>query len=287
MTAAAPDWLCRSALFVPADDERKLEAAARAGADALVYDLEDAVAPAHKKRARELVCAALRAGGGLRLVRVNGLDTPWGAQDVGAVAAAGADGVMLPKCESAAQLDAVAGLLDGSAARLIALIETPAGVFDLPTITAAGGGRLAALGFGHADFCRAAGLPELRADTGLGWHARCQIVLAAKARDLLALDCVCLTLRDEDAFRADATLGRELGYDGKLCVHPAQVPLANALYTPSAAAVAQAQRVLAAWQEAQAAGRVVVAVDGLMVDAPVAAAHRRTLERARRAGVAD
>jgi citrate lyase beta subunit len=274
------DWLIRSALFVPGDDERKLSRATTAGADALIYDLEDAVAAERKADARERVCAALAGPGpALRLVRVNALDTPWGAQDIRAVSAAGVHGVLIPKCDSAAALAQADALLTDTQTRLVALIETPAGVFDLPAITAASP-CLAALGFGHADFSHAAGLPDMRSDDGLVWHARAQIALAAKARGLLALDCVGLEVRDEVAFRADAALGRGLGYDGKLCIHPMQVAVVNALYAPDDAAIAHARRVLAAWDAAHAQGQAVIAVDGRMVDAPVVAAARRTLARA-------
>lgn len=276
----APDWLIRSALFVPGDDDRKLARATTAGADALIYDLEDAVAAERKADARDRVCAALAGPGpALRLVRVNALDTPWGAQDIRAVGAAGAHGVLIPKCDSPTMLAQADALLANTATRLVALIETPAGVFDLPAITAASP-RLVALGFGHADFSHAAGLPDMRSDAGLVWHARAQIALAAKARGLLALDCVGLEVRDEAAFRADAALGRGLGYDGKLCIHPMQVAVVNALYAPDDAAIAHAHRVLAAWDAARAQGLAVIAVDGRMVDAPVVAAARRTLARA-------
>ena len=282
MSHAAPpaSWLVRSALFVPGDDERKLAKGITAGADALIYDLEDAVAPDRKDDARARVVAALAGPGpALRLVRVNALDTPWGADDLRAVSAAGAHGVLIPKCDSAATLAHADALLAGTETRLIALIETPAGVFDLPALTAATP-RLAALGFGHADFSHAAGLPDMRSDAGLVWHARAQIALAAKARGLMALDCVGLEVRDEAAFRADAALGRGLGYDGKLCIHPMQVAVVNALYAPDHAAIDHARRVLAAWDAARAQGLAVIAVDGLMVDAPVVAAARRTLARA-------
>lgn len=284
---AADDVLCRSALFVPGSDSRKLERAVQAGADVLIYDLEDAVAPAEKERARRQVCDALTATGpGLRLVRINGLDTPWGLDDVTAVCRAGAHAIMLPKCERAAQLDVVAAqMTDSASAALIALIETPAGVLDLAGL-GNGGDRLAALAFGHADFCRAMGLHSLRADIGVALQARMQIVLAARARGLAAIDCVCLDVRSEAAFRADAQLGRDLGYDGKLCIHPAQVALANAVFTPDPAAVARAQRVADAWAQARQDNIGVIVVDGEMVDAPVAAAHERLLARARRCGVA-
>ncbi|MGK2942570.1 MAG: HpcH/HpaI aldolase/citrate lyase family protein [Immundisolibacter sp.] len=279
------DLLCRSALFVPGADQRKLERAAQAAADALIFDLEDAVAPTHKDLARRQVCEALAgASAGLRLVRVNGLDTAWGADDVEAVAQAGADGIVLPKCEQAAQLKAVVELLGSAPVTLIALIETPAGVLDLGAL-GDGGGRLLGLAFGHADFCRAAGLAQLRSDIGLAYHARCQVVLSARARGLAALDCVCLDVRDEEAFRADAVLGRDLGYDGKLCIHPAQVAIANSIYTPAPEAVVRARSVVDAWAQAQRDGLGVIAVDGEMVDAPVAAVQARVLERARRAGL--
>lgn len=283
---ASSDFLCRSVLFVPGGDERKLDRAPQAGADVLVYDLEDAVAPTEKERARRQVCDALATvGPGLRLVRVNGLDTPWGLDDIGAVCRAGAHAIMLPKCERAAQLDAVAVRMTGSVeAALVALIETPAGVLDLAGL-GDGGGRLAALAFGHADFCRAMGLHNLRADAGVALHARMQLVLAARARGLAAIDCVCLDVRDAAVFRTDAQLGRDLGYDGKLCIHPAQVALANAVFTPDPAAVARAQRVIDAWSRAQRENIGVIVVDGEMVDAPVAAAQQRLLARAQRCGV--
>lgn len=291
-----PPRLRRSLLFVPGSEPRRLARAREAGADTLLFDLEDAVAPDEKARARDLVAAALRAGGfgdSEAAVRVNAPATPFFADDLAAVVAAGADAVLVPKAERAADLAAVAAALreheraagraDGSV-RLLALVETAAGVADAPALAAATP-RLEALCFGHADFARDLRLPAAEPSSPVIEHARCAVVIAARARGLAPIDSVCLAVRDAEAMRADAALGRALGFDGKLCIHPQQVAIANAVYTPTAAEVAGARRIVAAWAQAQAEGRAVLALDGRMVDAPVVAAAEQVLARARRAGV--
>lgn len=287
-----PQTLRRSLLFVPGAEPRKLARAAGAQADTLVLDLEDSVAPDLKERARTLVSAALRdgtLGAAAAAVRVNGLDTPEFAADVEAVVTAGCRTLMLPKCEHARDLARAGEILDAIEAgldvrvRLLALVETARGVAQALRI-ADGSDRLDALCFGHADFTRNMGLPEADAATGVVLHARCEVALAARAADLSPIDTVHLGIEDTAAFRDDVVLGQQLGFEGKLCIHPAQVAIVNEVYTPTAAQIAYAERVLAAWEDARSSGRGVFTLDGTMVDAPVVAAQRRVLARARRAG---
>ena len=287
--------LRRSLLFVPGSEPRHLARARDAGADVLVFDLEDAVAADAKARARDLVVETLRAGGfgaSEAAVRVNAPGTPQFAADLEAVTAAGAGAIMVPKSERADVLLGIDAALTRverdsgrtpGAVRVLALIETAAGVADALAVAAATP-RVAALCFGHADFARDMGLASTDAAGGVIHHARCAIAIAARARRVQAIDCVCLAVRDPEAMRADAALGQRLGYDGKLCIHPQQVAIVHDVYAPTADEIAQARRIAAAWREAAREGRGVFALDGAMVDAPVVAAAEQVLDRARRAG---
>lgn len=285
----------RSLLFVPGSEPRRLARARDAGADTLVFDLEDAVAPAAKAEARSLVAAALRDGGFGACepaVRVNAPGTPYFAADLAAVVAAGAAAIVVPKAERPAEVARIADLLDGlerahgrapGSVRLLALVETAAGIADAFALGAATP-RLAALCFGHADLARDLRLAAADAGRGVLHHARCALALAARGRGLAAIDCVCLAVRDAEAVRADARLGLELGFAGKLCIHPHQVAIVNQVYTPTPAQIAHARRVVTAWRAAQRDGRGVLTLDGMMVDAPLVATEEQVLERARRAG---
>lgn len=287
---AGTERLRRSLLFVPGAEPRKLEKARGAGADTLLFDLEDAVAPEAKVRAREHVAGALQEGNfgaSEPAVRVNAPGTDWFAEDLDAVVRAGARAVMIPKCESASGVAEVArvlaGIEGGAAIALLALVETPAGVTRL--LEVAGQVRVGALCFGHVDFSHAMGLAAADAGRGVVHHARCAVAIAGRACDVSPIDTVCLAVRDEAAFRADAELGRQLGFDGKLCIHPLQVKLANEVYTPTPDEITHARRVTQAAEQARAEGRGVFSIDDRMVDAPVVAAQERVLERARRAGL--
>ncbi len=287
------ETLRRSLLFVPGAEPRKLAGAASANADTLVLDLEDSVAPDQKVRARTLVSAALRDnvfGAADVAVRVNSLETPEFAADVEAVVRAGCRTLMIPKCQQSAdlvrvgeQLGALEAELDARV-RLLALVETARGVAQALQI-ADGSDRVDALCFGHADFTRDMGLCDVDATGGVAWHARCEVAIAARAADLSPIDTVHLEIKDATAFRDDVLRGQQLGFEGKLCIHPTQVAIVNEVYTPTATQISYAERVIAAWEEAQASGRGVFALDGTMVDAPVIAAQRRVLARARRAGL--
>lgn len=297
--------LRRSLLFVPGAEPRKLERAREAGADALVLDLEDSVAPQQKKEARGHVAEALRAGGFGEVevaVRVNAPGTPWFEADLEAVIGAGGRTIMLPKAESAEELVRVAETLrrletgrggpqesqepqapEEKGGRLLALVESPAGVASALAIGRATP-RVEALCFGHADFSLQMGLAEADASRGVVYHARCTLVIAAKACGVAPIDCVHLAVKDEAAFREDARLGLGLGFEGKLCIHPHQVEIANQVYTPGREQIDHALRVVEAWERAEAEGRGVFALDGKMIDAPLVEVQRRVLERARRAG---
>ena len=290
---ARGERLRRSLLFVPGGHPRRIEKAPSTGADTLVLDLEDSVAPDEKDRARELVAAALRegrAGNAEAAVRVNAPGTPHFAADLEAAVLAGADAIVLPKAQGAEVLAEVDARIDelesergsGASVRLLALVETPAGVVRLASLADAAG-RIDALCFGHADFAREMGLAEADASGGAIFHARCALAIAARAAGVSAIDCVFLDVRDERAFREDVARGMGLGFEGKLCIHPTQVRIANEVYTPTAERVEYARRVVEGWDRALADGSGVFSLDGRMVDAPLVAIERRVLERARRA----
>lgn len=292
-----PPRLRRSLLFVPGAEPRKLERAREAGADTLLFDLEDSVAPQQKAEARAHVAAALRAGGFGAVeaaVRVNAPGTADFEADLQAVIEAGGRTLLLPKAERADGIARVAETLHNyersrehdreGIVKLLLLIESPAGIANVSAIAAATP-RVEALCFGHADFSLAMGLAEADASSGIVYHARCALVIAAKACGVAPVDSVHLAVKDDDAFRRDAELGLKLGFEGKLCIHPRQVQIANEVYTPGAAQIEYAVRVLEACERAEAEGRGVFTLDDKMIDAPLVAVQRRVLDRARRAGV--
>ncbi|MFM9894440.1 HpcH/HpaI aldolase/citrate lyase family protein [Achromobacter xylosoxidans] len=270
----------RSVLYMPGANARALDKARDLDADALILDLEDAVAPDAKALARQQVVAALRAGGyGRRecVVRINALDTPWGLDDARAIARAGADAVLLPKVQSAAELDALARALDAAGAPatlpLWAMAETPLGFLRLDAI-AGGHPRLAAIVVGTSDLVKdlhARHTPE-RHETLL---ARSLAVLAARAHGLAVLDGVHLNLDDDAGLAAACKQGRDQGFDGKTLIHPRQIAAANAAFAPTDAELASARRRLEAWHAARAAGRGVAVVDGALVEN----LHAREAER--------
>jgi len=256
---------------MPGANARALDKARTLDADALILDLEDAVAPDAKAQARAQVAAALREGGyGRRecIVRVNALDTPWGMDDVRAVAQAGADAVLLPKVESPAQLAALAQALDAAGAPmdlpLWAMAETPLGFLRLDAI-AGGHARLAAIVVGTSDLVKdlhARHTPS-RDETLL---ARSLAVMAARAHGLAVLDGVHLDLNDDAGLQDACRQGRDQGFDGKTLIHPRQIAAANAAFAPTAEELDTARKRLDAWRAAQAEGKGVAVVDGALVE---------------------
>ena len=249
----------RSLLFVPGSRPDRFEKALAAGANAVIIDLEDAVAPADKERAREDVSAWLAPHRAV-MVRINGADTAWFRDDLALCCRPGVAAVMLPKAERAEDVAAVRG---AGAATVLPLIESAAGMAALTAIAAAPG--VQRLVFGSIDFQVDLGMRDALEDELLFF--RSQLVLASRLAGLQApVDGVSTAIDDVDQLRDDVLRARRLGFGGKLCIHPRQVASVNHHFAPSAAERAWAQRVLEA---AAASGGAAIAVDGKMVDKPV------------------
>jgi len=260
----------RSVLYMPAANERALEKAQTIAADVLILDLEDAVAPDAKEAARVNACAAAASGAyGRReiTIRCNGLDTPWGADDLAAAATSGADAVVIPKIASVTEIDAVVQHLDDAGAPATmgvwAMVETPTAIFDIRSI--AGHPRVPVLVMGTNDL-----LKELRAEATADRSALtphlATALLGAREAGKVILDGVYNDVRNSDGFLAEATAGRRMGFDGKTLIHPSQVDPTNDVWAPDDDAVDYARRVIAAFDEATAEGRGVITVDGRMIE---------------------
>jgi len=261
----------RSVLYMPGSNARALDKARAIPADGLILDLEDATAPDAKPMARDQIVATLKAGGfGGRelIVRINGLDTAWGRDDLEAAAKTGPDAILLPKVESRAQVLEVASLLEKHGApattAIWCMMETPKGILQAAEIAAASP-RVACFVMGTNDLVKdlharhtALRLPILTA------LSHC--MLAARAYGLAILDGVYNDLNDDEGFKGTCQQGVEFGFDGKTLIHPKQVEPCNAAYAPSADEVALSRRIIAAFAEAQAAGKAVVLVDGKLVE---------------------
>jgi citrate lyase subunit beta/citryl-CoA lyase len=261
----------RSVLYMPAANERALEKAKVLAADAIIFDLEDAVAPDAKEGARANAVAAAGSGGyGHRelTIRCNGLDTPWGADDVQAAATSGAAAVVVPKVSSAGYVEEISTRLEAAGApasmAIWPMIETPTAVFECRAIAAHP--RVAVLVMGTNDLAR-----ELRSVLGAaGRHPLvphlCSALAAAREAGKVILDGVYNDVKDPDGFRAECVQGFELGFDGKTLIHPGQVDITNEVWAPTDAQVEHARRVIAAFEEALAQGKGVATVDGRMIE---------------------
>ena len=272
----------RSVLYMPAANERALEKAKTLPADAIIFDLEDAVAPDAKESARAAAVAAARSGeyGKRELtIRANGLDTPWGADDLAAIATSGASAVVVPKVSSRDQLDHVVAALNAAGApgelTIWPMIETPAAILDVRSI--ATHPRVSVLVMGTNDLAR-----ELFARLG----ARDRHPLVAHLATALAaarlvgkaiLDGVYNDVKDTEGFRAECVQGMEMGFDGKTLIHPGQVEIVNEVWAPSEDETAHARRVIDAFEEGVAAGKGVITVDGKMIENLHVAQAQRTL----------
>ena len=269
----------RSALYMPASNARAVEKARDLPCDVVILDLEDAVAPEQKTSARDAAVAAVRAGGfGYRelVVRINALDTEWGADDLAALSASGADAVLLPKVSDVATLRAARQALGGDTP-LWAMVETARGVVNLPEIVDASREvGLAALVVGTNDFAK-----ELRCRPGATraplLPILTQVVLAARMAGLIALDGVINVLDDEAAIEAEGAQGLDWGFDGKTLIHPAQIAAANRVFSPAADDVAWAETIVAAFDLPEHAARGAIRVEGKMVERLHLEEARRTL----------
>ncbi|MDO6728540.1 CoA ester lyase [Marinovum sp. 2_MG-2023] len=268
----------RSVLYIPGSKDRALAKARTLAVDAIIFDLEDAVAVEEKVNARATLAAALGQGGygqRMKIVRINGLDTEWGADDARAVADMAPDAVLLPKVNSAADLDALADITGDLP--IWAMMESPLGMLNAAEIAAHP--KLAGFVMGTNDLAkdlqcrfRADRLPMM---TSLGL-----CLLAAKAHGVVIVDGVYNAFKDDAGLRAECEQGRDMGMDGKTLIHPAQVDIANAAFAPSEAEVDLAGRQIAAFEEAEAKGQGVAVVDGRIVENLHVATARETLAKA-------
>jgi len=266
----------RSVLYIPGSNARALEKARGLAADAIIFDLEDAVAPAEKPAARATLKAALAEDYGprARIVRINGLDTEWGREDAAAFAT-GADAVLVPKVSTPADLDEVAALTGDTP--LWAMMETALGMLNAAAIAAHP--RLEGMVMGTNDLAKELGSrnrpDRLAMQTGLGL-----CLLAARAHGRVIVDGVFNAFKDEDGLRAECEQGRDMGFDGKTLIHPAQLEIANAAFAPAEEEVALARRQIEAFEAALAEGKAVAVVDGRIVENLHVETAKKTLARA-------
>ncbi|MCB1341657.1 MAG: CoA ester lyase [Pseudooceanicola sp.] len=269
---------CRSVLYIPGSKERALDKARGLAADAIIFDLEDAVTPEEKVTARETLKVELDKGGygnRLRIVRINGFDTEWGRDDAAAVAAMPADAVLLPKVSSPADLDALAAITGDMP--LWAMMETPRGMLNAPAIAAHP--KLQGMVMGTNDLAKEL-QTRFRADREPMITALGLCLLAARAEGRLIVDGVYNAYLDEAGLKQECDQGRDMGFDGKTLIHPAQIAVANAAFAPSEAEIDLARRQIAAYEETRAAGQGVAVVDGRIVENLHVATAREVLAKA-------
>lgn len=268
----------RSVLYIPASKPRALDKARNLAVDAIIFDLEDAVSAEEKVAARATLAAALAQdgyGARMKVVRINALDTAWGVDDAQAVADMSIDAILLPKVSSPADLEALVAIT--GSVDLWAMMETPLGMLNAPAI--ASHGHLQAMVMGTNDLGKDLNVrfrpDRLPLHAGLG-----QCVLAAKAHNIAIIDGVYNAFKDDDGLRAECVQGRDMGFDGKTLIHPAQVEIANTEFAPSADEIDLARRQIEAFREAEAAGQGVAVVDGRIVENLHVVTARDTLAKA-------
>ncbi len=278
--------LLRSFLFAPGNHARRVEKALTLDADAVILDLEDAVATAEKPATRGAIAAALtRPRTGLLYVRINAADTEFCYGDLTAVVSPGLDGIILPKVEGAAALQTIDWLL-GTLERerglslggidLIPIIETAKGLTDIDGILGAET-RVKRCAFGAGDFTLDLNMRWNRNEAELA-YARARIATASRAAGLEApLDTVWVDLADAEGLEASAGAALAYGYQGKMCIHPDQIAVVNRVFSPTAAEIAFAERVVAAFAEAEAAGSASLQLDGKFIDYPIVYRAQRIL----------
>jgi citrate lyase subunit beta / citryl-CoA lyase len=258
----------RSVLYMPGSNARALEKAATLPADALILDLEDAVAPEAKDLAREQVCAAVKAkrfGKREVIIRVNGLDTEWGHDDMEAACEAAPDAILVPKINDLVDVEHADQHMDApDSCALWLMVETPFAIFNANEIASAQG-RLTCLVMGTNDLVK-----ELRAQHTAGREALLTslnlTVLAARAHGLTVIDGVFNEIADTAGFEAVCRQGRALGFDGKTLIHPSQIEGCNSIFSPDPQEVARARAILAAFEKPENKGKGAIALDGRMVE---------------------
>jgi len=274
----------RSVLYIPGSKERALDKARGLACDAIIFDLEDAVAPDDKGNARQTLANALETmdfGPRAQLVRINGFETGWGAADLQVIAPARPQAILLPKVNGPADIEALARQLDArpeTAETLIwAMMETPAGVLNAATIARAP--RMGGFVMGTNDLIKDMNCRPRPDRLALQWALQ-SCLLAARAAGILAVDGVYNAFKDEAGLEAECEQGRDLGFDGKTLIHPAQLAIANRVFAPDAAALDLARRQIDAYQAALAQGQGVAVVDGKIVENLHIVSARRLLAQA-------
>ena len=266
----------RSVLYMPGANARALEKAKSLDADALILDLEDSVAPDAKAEARARVAEAVRAGGyGRReiVIRINGLDTPWGEEDIAAAAAAGPDAILVPKVSTSEDVTRAVSLMADCKASLWVMMETPLAILNAKEIAAADP-WLSCFVLGTNDLVK-----ETRARASGGRTSLVPMlttcVLAARAFGLDVIDGVFNDFKNDEGLRAECEHGRDLGMDGKTLIHPGQLAICNEVFSPDAAEIEWSRRIIAAFAEPENASKGVITIDGKMVER----LHRDMAER--------
>ena len=269
----------RSVLYIPGSKDRALDKARGLPVDAIIFDLEDAVSPDAKVEARGTLKTALEQGGygnRYKIIRINGLDTEWGAQDIAALRDAPADAILVPKVDSAADIDAVQTLL-GNDTPIWAMIETPAGVLNANEIAA----HPALEGFvaGTNDLAKELNCRTLPDRLPMQMSLQ-MMLLAARGHDVVAVDGVYNQFKDEEGLHAECEQGRDLGFDGKTLIHPAQIAVTNECFAPSEAELDLARRQIHAFEEVEKTGQGVAVVDGKIVENLHVVTAKKTLAKA-------
>ncbi|MBZ8118045.1 CoA ester lyase [Roseovarius sp. LXJ103] len=269
----------RSVLYIPGSKERALDKARSLPADAIIFDLEDAVAPDAKAEARETLAEALRIGGygkRAKIVRINALTTAWGLEDVRVLGDAGADAILLPKVNTPSDVDNLVDLLPATMPIWV-MMETPTSVFNAREIAAHG--RVTGLVTGTNDLTKELGC-RVRADRMPLMNALQRIIMAARAARIVAIDGVYNRFRDGDGLLAECEQGRDLGFDGKTLIHPLQIEGANRAFAPTASEIDLAERQIEAFEQSKASGQGVAVVDGMIVENLHVVAAKRILAKA-------
>lgn len=268
----------RSVLYIPASKERALEKVQSLATDAIIFDLEDAVAADEKPAARDLIVKTLSQndyGPRTKIVRINALETQWGPADVAALAGAAIDALLIPKVNTAADVQAIADLVPDVA--LWAMMETPLGILNASEIAAHP--RLGGMVMGTNDLAKDLG-SRARPDRVPMLASLGQCLLAARAHGIVIIDGVYNAFKDDDGLRGECEQGRDMGFDGKTLIHPAQLDIANTAFAPTPEEIDLASRQIAAFEAAENAGQGVAVVDGRIVENLHVETARTTLAKA-------
>ena len=272
----------RSLLYMPGSKERALDKATRLPTDAIIFDLEDAVGPDDKANARALVCESLTVrdyGRRSLIVRINGFGTPWIDDDLAAICKIGPEAILLPKVDSGADITRLADLLEAQPncrdTAIWAMMETPLGILNAPEIAAASP-RLKGMVMGTNDLVKDLGARHT-ADRAPVMTSLSLCLLAARAHGLICVDGVYNRFQDDAGLRAYCQQGRDMGFDGKTLIHPAQIAVTNEVFAPSDNDLALARRQISAFDDARAKGLGIAVLDGNIVENLHIAAARRLL----------